>query len=373
LSSALNRSIAVVSLLVLALAASSVVADPGKPKNKDERLSKAPIIIGHRGASGYRPEHTLAAYQLAIDMGADYIEPDLVSTKDGVLVARHENEISGTTNVEEHPEFAGRMTTKVIDGLPVTGWFTEDFTLEELKTLSAEERIPQIRPDNTAFDGLYPIPTLREVIGLAQQEDVGIYPETKHPTYFDDIGLSLEEPLVQTLEGAGYRRARDSVFIQSFEVSNLQELDELTNLPLIQLVSDSGAPYDFVESGDSRTYADMITNDGLKDIAEYADGIGANKNLIVPRDLSNRLERPTTLVTRAHRKSLLVHAWTFRNENTFLPGDFREGDPSRPEYLGATGNSPGEYVLFYSTGLDGVFSDNPDTAVAARNKFTTRP
>jgi glycerophosphoryl diester phosphodiesterase len=154
-------------------------------------------------------------------MGADYIEPDLVSTKDGVLVARHENEISGTTNVEERPEFTGRMTTKIIDGIPVTGWFTEDFTLDELKTLRAEERIPQIRPDNTAFDGLYEIPTLSEVIGLAQKEDVGIYPETKHPTYFDDIGLSLEEPLVQTLWGAGYRRARDPVFIQSFEVSNL--------------------------------------------------------------------------------------------------------------------------------------------------------
>jgi glycerophosphoryl diester phosphodiesterase len=353
------------------LVAAGAPSQGNEPASTDKR-DRVPIVIGHRGASGYRPEHTLAAYQLAIDLGADFIEPDLVSTKDGALVARHENEISGTTDVENHPEFADRRATKVIDGVPVTGWFTEDFTLDELKTLRAEERIPVLRPNNTAFNGLYEIPTLEEVIELAQREQVGIYPETKHPTYFDSIGLSLEEPLVQTLEDSGYTRKNDPVFIQSFEVANLKDLNEMTEVPLIQLISDSGKPYDFVVSGDPRTYADLITDEGLQEIATYADGIGTNKNLIVPRDASNRLLQPTDLVDRAHRARLLVHAWTFRNENFFLPEDFRAGDPSSPQYLAAYGNAPGEYTLFYSTGLDGVFSDHPDTAIAVRTEMFGR-
>lgn len=351
------------------LAASVAVGDSGRAPAARKERAKDPIVIGHRGASAYRPEHTLEAYELAIQMGADFIEPDLVSTKDGELVARHENEISGTTDVEDHPEFADRMTSKVIDGVEVTGWFTEDFTLEELKSLRAEERIPEIRPNNTAFNGLYQIPTLQEVIDLAQREGVGIYPETKHPTYFDSIELSLEEPLVETLRANDYRKKRDPVFIQSFEVANLKELDEMTRLPLVQLINDTGKPYDFVVDGDPRTYADMITNKGLREIATYADGIGVNKNLIVPRNEDNELRAPTNLVKRAHRAKLLVHAWTFRNENTFLPEDFREGDPSSPLYLQAYGDAPSEYALFFGTGLDGVFSDNPDTAVASRFKF----
>src|SRR5829696_2447093 len=183
-----------------------------------------PIVIAHRGASALRPEHTLASYELAIELGADFIEPDVVATRDGVLVARHENEISGTTDVATRPEFANRQKTKVIDGTALTGWFTEDFTLAELKTLRAIERIPQFRPANTAFNGLYQVPTLQEVIDLAKREGVGIYPETKHPTYFDSIGLSLEEPLVRTLRANGLDRPHASVFVQSFEVSNLQEL-----------------------------------------------------------------------------------------------------------------------------------------------------
>ena len=195
-------------VLVLAVAlVTGVVASfagAGRAGGSEKALHGEPIVIAHRGASGYRPEHTLAAYQLAIDMGADYIEPDLVSTKDGVLVARHENDISGTTNVASHPEFASRKTTRVIDGVAITGWFTEDFTLAELKTLRAIERLPSLRPTNTAFDGLYQVPTLQEVIDLAQANGVGIYPETKHPTYFDSIGLSPEEPLVRTLRANGW-------------------------------------------------------------------------------------------------------------------------------------------------------------------------
>ena len=327
---------------------------------------KEPIVIGHRGASGYRPEHTIASYQLAIDLGADFIEPDLVSTKDGVLVARHENEIATTTDVASRPEFAAKRTTKQIDGVAITGWFTEDFTLGELKTLRAKERIPEIRPENAAFDGLFQVPTLREVIELAQREGVGIYPETKHPTYFDSIGLSLEEPLVATLAAAGYRQNDGRVFIQSFEVANLRDLATKTKLPLVQLVNAGGKPYDFVVAGDPRTYADLVTDAGLAEIARYADGIGANKNLIVPRDGSQRLLAPTDLIARAHRKRLVVHGWTFRNENTFLPLDYRQGDPASPAYLRAMGNAPAEYALFYGLGIDGVFSDNPDTAVASR-------
>jgi glycerophosphoryl diester phosphodiesterase len=329
-------------------------------------------VIGHRGASGYRPEHTLAAYKLAIDMGADYIEPDLVSTKDHVLVARHENEISGTTDVADHPEFADRKTTKTIDGVAVTGWFTEDFTLAELRTLRAKERLPDIRPANTAFDGLYQIPTFQQVINLAKRRQVGIYPETKHPTYFRSIGLPLEEPLLATLRASGYRGPNAPVFIQSFEVGNLKALSRKTRLPLVQLLDATGRPYDFVVSGDPRTYADLATPEGLAEIATYADGIGPNKNLIVPRDAQNRLTSPTTLVRDAHRVGLLVHPWTFRRENTFLPEDFRQGNPASPVYLQATGDFPAELRLFYKLGIDGLFSDNPDVAVAVRHQLLVR-
>jgi glycerophosphoryl diester phosphodiesterase len=334
----------------------------GQPTLNNEQ----PIVIGHRGASGHRPEHTLAAYRLAIDMGADFIEPDLVSTKDGELVARHENEISGTTDVEIRPEFADRRTTKVIDGVPVTGWFTEDFRLSELRRLRAEERIPTLRPDNTAFDGLYRIPTLNEVINLAKREGVGIYPETKHPSYFDSIGLSLEEPLVAILNANGYRGPADPVFIQSFETANLRQLDLMTDVRLVQLIGGSGKPFDFVIAGDPRTYDDLVTPNGLTEIATYADGIGPDKNRIVPRDREGRLQRPTRLVRVAHRRGLLVHPYTFRNENIFLPAGFRQGNPASPEYSRATGDAPAEYRLFFRLGVDGLFSDYPDTAVASR-------
>ncbi len=367
-----RRKLNVMALAALVALVATVAPAAGGDDGRGDDDDKAELlVIGHRGASGYRPEHTLAAYRLAIEMGADYIEPDLVSTKDGVLVARHENEIGGTTDVANRPEFASRRTTKVIDGVSITGWFTEDFTLAELKTLRAKERIPALRPTNAVFDGLEEIPTLQEVIDLAQEHDVGIYPETKHPSYFDGIGLSLEEPLVATLSQNGYRSKRSPVFIQSFEVANLKELNRMTKVPIVQLISDVGKPYDFVLSGDPRTYADLATPAGLREIAEYADGAGANKNLIVPRDSANRLLPPTRFVRNAHRAGLVVHPWTFRRENSFLPEDFRAGNPSSPLYQAATGDFPAELELFYRLGVDGVFSDNPDVAVAVRTELSS--
>jgi glycerophosphoryl diester phosphodiesterase len=365
----MNRSrirLAALGLTAAVSLAAAVSASGGSSTKPQLETHEQLLVIGHRGASGYRPEHTLAAYKLAIDMGADYVEPDLVSTKDGVLVARHEPEIEDTTDVELHPEFAGRRKTMVIDGTPFEGFFTEDFTLAELKTLRTEERIPANRPGNTAFNGLYEVPTLQEVIDLAKREGVGIYPETKHPTYHDSIGLSLEEELVEVLHRNGYTSKSSPVFVQSFEVSNLQELNEQTKVPLVQLISDVGKPWDFVVSGDPRTYADMATPAGLREISSYADGVGPNKNLIVPRDAAGRLQQPTQLVRNAHRESLEVHPWTFRRENPFLPLDFRQGNPASPAYIQATGDFPAELRLFYSLGVDGVFTDNPDVAVAVR-------
>ncbi|MDR7279542.1 glycerophosphoryl diester phosphodiesterase [Catenuloplanes atrovinosus] len=351
----------------LGLAGLALAAAPSSPASASPGGSAKPLVIAHRGASGYRPEHTLEAYRLAIRMGADFIEPDLVSTRDGVLVARHENEISGTTDVAARPEFAGRRTTKTIDGTAVTGWFTEDFTLAELKTLRAKERLPAVRVTNTAFDGRFEIPTFQEVIDLAKAESrrrgrtIGVYPETKHPTYFQSIGLALEEPLVRVLRANRLVSKRDAVIIQSFETANLRKLSRLTDVRLAQLMDAAGRPYDFTVAGDARTYADLATAAGLKWVSGYADGVGANKNLIVPRDASGKLLTPTTLVRDAHRLGLVVHAWTFRAENQFLPADFRIGaDPN------ARGDIIAEYELFYSLGLDGVFSDHPDTAVAAR-------
>ena len=330
--------------------------------------SGEPTIIAHRGASGYRPEHTLAAYKLAIQMGADYIEPDVVSTKDGVLVARHENEISGTTDVADHPEFADRKTTKVIDGQDVTGWFTEDFTLEELKTLRAKERLPDVRPANTRYDGRFEIPTLQEVLDLAAAESrkrgvtIGVAPETKHPSYFRDIGLRLEKPLIETLRANGLNRPNAPVVVQSFETSNLRYLARRTRVHLAQLINGSGAPYDFVEAGDPRTYEDLVTGKGLRWISRYATSIGAHTDVVIPRDADGYLEKPTRVVKRAHRNNLEVFVWTFRDENQFLPADFRDGDDPN-----AKGDVFGMYEAFFDLGVDGVFADQPDSAVQARD------
>ncbi|WP_311932266.1 glycerophosphodiester phosphodiesterase [Microbispora sp. H11081] len=312
-----------------------------------------PLVIAHRGASALRPEHTLPSYETAIALGADYIEPDLVSTKDHVLVARHENEISGTTDVADHPEFAARRTTKTIDGVTVTGWFTEDFTLAELRTLRATERIPALRPGNAAFDGLAVIPTFDEVVELARRNGVGVYPETKHPSYFASIGLPLEEPLLGVLDRRGWRHRSDPVFIQSFEEGNLRELRGATRLPLIQLIGGSGAAYDR-----------MVTPAGLEEVATYADGIGVATSRVVPTGPDGRLLAPTTLVRDAHRVGLDVHVWTVRDENAQLPADFRRGDPDGAAYERATGDVMGWLAMLYDLGVDGVFADNPGTARA---------
>jgi glycerophosphoryl diester phosphodiesterase len=344
-------------------------------------MSAVPIVIGHRGASGYAPEHTLASYFLAMQYGADYIEPDLVMTRDGVLVARHENEIGATTDVAAHPEFAARRATRVIDGVTVTGWFTEDFTLAELKLLRARERIPQLRPANARFDGQFEIPTLEEILllvrgveaqrgaraqqlGAAAPARIGIYPETKHPSYFAGRGLALEEPLVATLARHGYRTPQDPVWLQSFEVGNLRTLSTLTQLPRVQLIEESGAPYDFIAGGDQRGYADLITPRGLQEIAGYAQAIGPNKSLVIPRHADGSLAAPTALVAQAHARGLLVHPWTFRAENIFLPTPLRRG--AAPEERGDLG---GELLAYLRCGIDGFFTDQADLGVAARDAF----
>ena len=312
----------------------------------------APIVIAHRGASGSRPEHTLAAYELAIDQGADFIESDLVPTKDDVLVARHENEISETTDVADHPEFAGRRTTKTIDGTALTGWFTEDFTLAELKTLRAKERLPQLRPANAGYDGRYEIPTLAEIIALAKARHVGIYPETKHPTYFAGIGHPTDALLVRQLQAVGWDDAAAPVFIQSFEVDNLRRIHRLTKIRLIQLVADQRGPAD----GAAPTYAAMLTPAGLRRIAGYAYGIGPDKAQLWDG------EAPSSLVADAHAAGLRVHPWTYRAENYFLPTRFRRGDDPR-----AQGDVRGEIDAAIAQGVDGFFTDFPLIGAQARD------
>ena len=323
-----------------------------------------PLVIAHRGASGHRPEHTLAAYRLAIRQGADYIEPDLVPTRDGHLVARHENEISGTTDVADHPELAGRRTTKVVAGHEVTGWFTEDLTLAELKTLRARERLPHLRPGNTRYDGLLEVPTLDEVLELVHWETrrtgrpIGVYPETKHPSHFAALGLRVEHLLLAALRRHGLDDRLAPVMVQSFETAGLQELATLTRVPLVQLLDVAGAPYDLVAAGDPRTYDALATPGGLAGVAEYASAVGVHKDRVLPRHPSSGdLGSPSALVADAHAAGLLVHVWTLRDENQFLATRFRDGtDP------GARGDAHAEVRAFLDAGVDGVFTDHPATA-----------
>lgn len=313
--------------------------------------------------------------------GVDFVEPDLVMTKDGVLVARHENEIGGTTDVAQRPEFASRRTTKTIDGVAHTGWFTEDFTLAELKALRARERIPDVRPGNTRFDGQFQIPTLDEIcalvagvqqqremsakqLGLPAPKRIGVYPETKHPTYFQGLGLEMEELLVDTLHRHGYSGRDGLGIIQCFEVSNLKAMRKLTELPIVQLMEDEGAPFDFVVKGDKRTYRDMITPDGLADIATYATAIGPHKWQVIPLGADQRLGPPTALLEDAHAAGLKVHAYTFRAENQYLPQDLRSSaDPN------GLGDLQGELRAYLQAGLDGFFTDHADYGVKARDAF----
>jgi glycerophosphoryl diester phosphodiesterase len=326
-------------------------------------------VIGHRGASGHRPEHTLAAYALAARLGADHVEPDLVSTADGCLVARHEPEISGTTDVAGHPEFAGRRTSRLVDGTRMEGWFTEDFTLAELKTLRARERIPDLRPGNVAYDGRSEIPTFQEVVDLVKalseelQRPIGLYPETKHPTCSRRLGLPLEPALIRTLRDNGLDRPDAPVFLQSFEVSNLRALREELRVPLVQLLDrPERLPFDVVAAGGATTYGDMATAEGLREVARYADGVGPAKSHIVPRLGDGSSGTPTSFVEHAHAAGLLVHPWTFRAENRFLPRELRVGDEP-----GAYGEWLSEFRQFFELGVDGIFTDHPGKGVSARD------
>lgn len=335
----------------------------------EEAARPLPLIIGHRGAPGYRPEHTLASYELAARMGADYIEADVVPTKDGVLVNRHEPEIGGTTDVASHPEFANRKTTRVVDGTPMTGWFTEDFTLAELKTLRAIERLPDVRQHNTLYNGRYPIPTLSEYLDDARRlsdelhRPIGVYIETKHPTFFRTAGIDVDKLLVDTLNRSGLNRPGAKVFIESFE-TNLRQLHTQLQLPMIQLIDPSAPPADWVAAGDKRTVKDLTSPRGLADVATYAAGIGPDKSMIIPTDPAGTPGPPTSLVSDAHRAGLQVHPYTFRNENQFLPADLRtSANPN--DY----GRAIDEDVRFLKLGVDGLFTDSTDTGVVARDEF----
>lgn len=348
----------------------------------------APLVIGHRGTAGYLPDHTLEGYALAIELGADYIEPDLVATKDGVLIARHEPNITATTDVADRPEFATRKRTILVDGALESGFFASDFTLAEIKTLRAKQPIPADRP--TQFDGKFQIPTFDEVIALAKRKSaetgrtIGIYPETKHPTYHQKLGLPLEDKLLAALTRAGWNHRHAPVFIQSFEQANLKALSKKTKVRLIQLVDadDVNAdgslaynapfdrPYDWTASGKpellARTFGWFATDEGLDDIATYAYGIGPWKRYIVstindgsvsgPGEAARVLAEPTDLIERAHSRGIKVHTWTFRNEQRRLANDY-------------AGNPINEYLQFYRLGIDGVFSDFTDTAIVARTLF----
>lgn len=353
-----------------------------------------PLVIGHRGAAGYLPDHTLEGYLKAIDMGADFIEPDLVATKDGELIARHEPNITGTTDVASRPEFASRKTTRMVDGVAETGWFATDFTLAEIKTLRA---IQPLSDRSTAYNGLYQIPTFREVLNLAKTEGakrgktIGVYPETKHPTYHQDANLKLEDRLLAVLAEYGYTKKDSPVIVQSFETTNLKYLRTKTQVRLVQLVDGddydfkTGAvtfaapydrPYDWTRAGKTELFGSMVTPAGLAEIAKYADGVGPWKPYIVPVkgsfDASGKMldvngdgavnyadaasATPTSLVDDAHKLGLTVHTWTFRNEAKRLTADLK-------------GNPQNEYLLFYRIGVDGLFSDFADTAVAARSAY----
>src|SRR6267143_4083085 len=345
-----------------------------------------PLVIGHRGAHGYLPAHTLEGYSLAIELGADFIEPDLVSTKDGHLIASHEPNLVATTDVASRPEFAARRRTVIVDGAADNGFFASDFTLAEIKRL---RRVQDFAERPQQFNGKFEVPTLEEIIALVKRKSeekgrtIGIYPETKHPTYHKSIKLPLERRLIHALAEAGWNHRDAPVFIQSFEQSSLQEMRKMTTVRQIQLVDadDVNAdgslafnapfdrPYDWTASGDprllARTFGFFATDEGLREINTYADGIGPWKRYSVssvpagiagPGEASRKALPPTDLIKRAHALGLLVHTWTFRNEQRRLLSDYG-------------GNPVNEYLQFYRLGIDGVFSDFADTAVAARFLF----
>lgn len=355
----------VLRLGALAAGAPALVATVPSPARAAAPARTGTLVVGHRGASGYRPEHTLASYELAARMGADFIEPDLVATRDHVLVARHEPEIGGTTDVASRPEFADRQRTVVLDGVPVTGWWTQDFTLAELKTLRAVERIPAVRQRNTLYNSLFEVPTFDEVLALRTRlsrqlgREIGVFPETKHPTFFRRIGLDLEGPLVRALRRAGLDRAGAKVFVQSFEAKNLIALRREYKLraPLVFLTGTAGGPFD-----DPKTYAEYLAPAGLRELARVIDGLGPDKSQVIARNADGTLAAPTGLVADAHAAGLEVMPYTFRAENQFLPAELRVGtDPA------AYGKAIEEQITFLRTGIDGLFTDQPDIGVLARS------
>lgn len=323
-----------------------------------------PLVIGHRGCSGERPEHTISAYMRAIEQGADAIEPDLVMTRDGVLVCRHENEISGTTDVAVRPEFADRRSEKTVDGVTATGWWTEDFTLAELKTLRCKERLPALRPANIAFDGQDQILTLAETYALVQRHGLKLVPELKHVSYLKSIGLDPIPAFVETVQKAGGQSAADISIVECFEKTPLVELASMSSIrwQCVQLMAPRNGPID--QPG--LTFEQMITEDGLRAVREYAVGIGVEKAMIFPRDNQNNALPATDLVARAHAAGLQVIVWTFRPENLFLPPHLRRGDVDASNYMQQQGDLEAELREFYALGVDGVFSDFPAIAVAAR-------
>lgn len=376
-------------LVSAVLALGTAMTLPAQAQPVPTLNGERPLVIGHRGAPGILPEHTIEGYRLAIAQGADFIEPDLVSTKDGVLVARHEPMLGGTTDVASRPEFADRKTTRKVDGVDTTDWFAGDFTLAEIKTLRAKQAFAD---RDQSHNGQYAIPTLQEVIDLAKAESartgrvIGIYPETKHPIFHAAIGLPLEDRLLEVLKAAGWTAKSSPVIIQSFETANLKYLRGKTELRLVQLVDGDGVdkdgavilaapydkPYDFVVTGDKRSFKDLVTAEGLKEIRRYADGVGPWKPYILPgkqviengkpKDLNGDgaiderdrvLGAPSSLVKDAHAAGLFVHTWTFRSEPKRLASDFKN-DPAA------------EYKAFYALGIDGLFSDFPEAAVKAR-------
>ncbi len=375
-----------IQLAVVGLISGMALTACGGSDDAPATWPPVPTLIGHRGAPALRPEHTIASYTQAIEDGANIIEPDLVSTKDGVLVARHENAIAilnadgsvreATTDIVDRPEFAARKTTKTIDGTAITGWFTEDLTLAELKTLRARERIPAIRPANVAYNGQFQVPTFQEVIDLAKSKSIekgrtiGIYPETKHPTYFKSIGLPLEKRLVDVLAANGWNSKNAPVFIQSFEVANLKEMRTMTTARIVQLLSSSGRPYDFVAAGASETrrYADVITPAGLKEVATYANAIGPSKDMVIPL-VSGNLGTPTALVANAKAAGLAVHIYTLRPENNFLPTSLKKAPVTDPT---VRGDSITEIQTFLQTGIDGFFTDDPAVGKEAIRTFVKK-
>jgi glycerophosphoryl diester phosphodiesterase len=348
--------------------------DRGSARGGERHRLPVPAVVAHRGASGYRPEHTLGAYQLALDMGADVIEQDLVVTRDGHLVCRHENDITGTTDVADHPEFAGRRTTKSVDGTEITGWFSEDFTLAELKTLRAVERLPDRRQRNTLYDGRWEVPTFEEVLRWADDEGrrrrrpVWLHIETKHPSYFRSLDLGIEERLARLLRRHGRHRRGAPNFVQSFEPSSIERMHRLVDCPgVVLLWTADSRPWDFVQAGDPRTVADLVTPEGLEWIAGFARGIGPVADLVIPKNPDGSLGEPTTLVRDAHAQGLALHPYTMRNENAYLPTEFRRGDDPN-----AYGDAFGAFRAYFETGIDGIFTDNPDTGLLAAADFRDR-